>query len=171
MTATSDTAHSSIPLSLLEALQSLDTPIDDGLDEMAEEVMAKRLGLSPTIAAQAKRYHRSGRRRIPSDEAIQLIALVGRRPDHQLVLQDAGRKVARWAVRGSFSPVRVLTSGGPAFLRRRAGLSLTGTLTKRVLDGRLVVGATPQLEVEDPLPSARRAMIEHASSIRAPSRS
>ena len=59
-----------IPLSLLEAIRNLDTPVEDGLDELAEEIVVRRLGLSPTVAAQIQRYRqtaeqgrRGGRRR------------------------------------------------------------------------------------------------------------
>ena len=45
-----------IPLSLLEALRNLDTPQDDGLAEIADEVVSKRFGLSNTVAAQIERY-------------------------------------------------------------------------------------------------------------------
>ena len=45
-----------IPLSLLEALRNLDTPVEDGLEELAGEIVAKRLGLSGTVAAQIQRY-------------------------------------------------------------------------------------------------------------------
>ena len=40
-----------IPLSLLEAIRNLDTPVEDGLDERSPELVAKRLGLSSTVAA------------------------------------------------------------------------------------------------------------------------
>src|SRR5688572_25922384 len=45
-----------IPLSLLEALRNLDTPVEDGMEELAEEIVVRRLGLSPTVAAQIQRY-------------------------------------------------------------------------------------------------------------------
>ena len=38
--------HAIIPLSLLEALRNLDTPVEDGLEELAGEIVSKRLGLS-----------------------------------------------------------------------------------------------------------------------------
>ena len=41
-----------LPLSLLEAVQNIDTPADDGLGALQEELASKRLGLSPTVAAQ-----------------------------------------------------------------------------------------------------------------------
>ncbi len=44
-----------IPMSLLEALRNLDTPVEDGLEELAGEIVNKRLGLSQTVAAQIAR--------------------------------------------------------------------------------------------------------------------
>jgi len=37
-----------VPLSLLEALRNVDAPVEDGLEELAGEVVSKRLGLSAT---------------------------------------------------------------------------------------------------------------------------
>ena len=48
-----------IPLSLLEAMRNLDTPVEDGLEELAEEIVVRRLGLSPTVAAQIQRYRQA----------------------------------------------------------------------------------------------------------------
>ena len=42
--------HSILPLAVLEAVKNLDTPVEDGLSEFAEELLSKRLGLSPTVA-------------------------------------------------------------------------------------------------------------------------
>jgi len=53
------TAAALIPLSLLEALRNLDTPVEDGMDELAEEIAVRRLGLSPTVAAQIQRYRQT----------------------------------------------------------------------------------------------------------------
>ena len=52
-----------LPLSLLEAIRNLDTPVEDGLDELAEEIVVRRLGLSPTVAAQIQRYRADRRAR------------------------------------------------------------------------------------------------------------
>ena len=51
-----------LPLSLLEAIRNLDTPVEDGLDELAEEIVVRRLGLSPTVAAQIQRYRSTAER-------------------------------------------------------------------------------------------------------------
>ena len=54
--------HAIIPMSLLEALRNLDTPVEDGLEELAGEIVSKRLGLSATVAAQITRYQEAARR-------------------------------------------------------------------------------------------------------------
>ena len=46
-----------VPLSLLEALRNLDTPVGDGLEELAGEIVAKRFGLSGTSRASFYLYN------------------------------------------------------------------------------------------------------------------
>ncbi|MGH7580987.1 MAG: hypothetical protein ACREM9_12485, partial [Gemmatimonadales bacterium] len=69
---TSPAVPALIPLSLLEAIRNLDTPVEDGLDELAEEIAVRRLGLSPTVAAQIQRYKQTAERdgAVDADEAI-----------------------------------------------------------------------------------------------------
>ena len=76
-----------VPLSLLEALRNLDTPVGDGLEELAGEIVAKRFGLSGTVAAQIQRYQDAYRRGlpVPLDETVGVFGLVGRRPGAALV--------------------------------------------------------------------------------------
>ena len=90
-----------LPLSLLEAIRNLDTPVEDGLDELAEEIVVRRLGLSPTVAAQIQRYRAAAERdgTVELDEVVSVIRLVSRRPDAGLVFADAGRRAARYAAR------------------------------------------------------------------------
>ena len=102
--------HAIIPLSLLEALRNLDTPVEDGLEELAGEIVSKRLGLSATVAAQINRYQDAAKKdgRVATDEAIAVFRLASRRPDAQLVFADAGRRAARYAARSSALPARAL---------------------------------------------------------------
>ncbi|HEU4681818.1 MAG TPA: hypothetical protein VFS51_08735, partial [Gemmatimonadales bacterium] len=64
-----------IPLSLLEAIRNLDTPVEDGLEELADEIAVRRLGLSPTVAAQIQRYRQTAERRgaVDQDEIISVL--------------------------------------------------------------------------------------------------
>ena len=139
-----------IPLALLEAVQNIDTPPDDGLGALADELAAKRLGLSPTVAAQVARYreHLSGE--VGEEEAIAVFRLVGRRPDAALVYADAGRRAARYAAKRRGSASRALIAAAPG----RAGLALalrtTSRLARRWLLADLVVSeGTLRCEMSD----------------------
>lgn len=108
-----------VPLSLLEAIRNLDTPVEDGLDELAPEIVTKRLGLSSTVAAQIERYRGRTERdaSVPADEAVSVFRLVGRRPDAPLVFADAGRRASRYATRGVAT--RTLMKVAPSAVGRR----------------------------------------------------
>jgi hypothetical protein len=143
-----------IPLSLLEALRNLDTPVEDGLEELAGEIVAKRLGLSATVAAQIDRYQGQVRRGEPVsvDEAVSVLRLAGRRPDAQLVFADAGRRAARHAARST----PVLSRAGlrlmPGGLGRSLGAGAAQRAAKRVLGLDLAVGETgATAEITKPL--------------------
>src|SRR5437016_13268681 len=85
----------------VEAVRNLDTPVEDGLSEFAEELLSKRLGLSNTVAMQLTQYEAMVRRDAGADPAHveALLRLVGRRPDADLGFADAGRRAARCAER------------------------------------------------------------------------
>ena len=116
--------HSIVPLTVLEAVKNLDTPVEDGLTEFAEELLVKRLGLSPTVAMQLAEYEQLVRRdaRVDSGHVEALLRLVGRRPDADLVFADAGRRAARRAVRRVFGPLRLFGH----FAARRAARAVLG---------------------------------------------
>jgi hypothetical protein len=115
------TSPAVLPLSLLEAVRNLDTPVEDGLDLLAEEIVSRRLGLSNTVAAQISRYKYMADRNgsVSDDELVSVLRLVGRRPDATLVFADAGRRAARYAVRASGRSTRALVKASPRFLGRR----------------------------------------------------
>lgn len=114
--------HAIVPLSLLEAIRNLDTPIDDGLADLPTETASRRLGMSATVAAQIERYRDMARRAtsVAGDEAVQVFRLVGRRPDATLVYADAGRRAARLAA-GRRRPSRSARWFLPQRLRRTLG--------------------------------------------------
>lgn len=146
----SDTIHSLIPQSLLEAIRNLDTPLDDGLNELAGETVSKRLGLSTTVAQQIERYREQALRdsAVPADEVIQIFRLVGRRPDAALVYADAGRRAARYAARSSGFRTRLLLRASPRPLRRKFGTRAAAALARRLLGIELdLTQATPQLRL------------------------
>jgi hypothetical protein len=139
-----------IPMSLLEALRNLDTPVEDGLEELAGEIVSKRLGLSATVAAQIARYQDRVRRGepVPVDEAVSVFRLAGRRPDAQLVFADAGRRAARYAARSAPALSRAGVKLMPGGLSRSIGAGAAARAAKRVLGIDLEVvesGATAEI--------------------------
>ena len=112
-------------MSLLEAMRNLDTPVEDGLEEIAGEIVAKRLGLSSTVAAQITRYQDAAEHnaRVSVDEAVAVFRLAGRRPDAALVFADAGRRAARYAARTGALPARAVVRVLPGRLGRSLGAS------------------------------------------------
>lgn len=101
--------HSIVPLAVLEAVKNLDTPVEDGLTEFADELLVKRLGLSPTVQMQLSEFEALVRKdaRVDNAHVEALLRLVGRRPDADLVFADAGRRAARRAVKRMFGIVRM----------------------------------------------------------------
>lgn len=128
-----------IPLSLLEAIRNLDTPVEDGLDELAEEIVVRRLGLSPTVAAQIQRYRQAADRggSVELDETISVLRLVGRRVDAPLVFADAGRRAARYAARGRGRSARTLAKMSPRAVARRLSLRSAARVARTVFGGEL----------------------------------
>lgn len=99
---------------------------------MADEMVAKRLGLSPTVALQIERYQASASRKqpVPEEEVILIFRLVGRRPDAALVYADAGRRAARYVVRTAGRGTRVMLGVLPGGLGRGAGRSAAARLSQ-----------------------------------------
>jgi hypothetical protein len=150
----SDGIHSLIPQSLLEAIRNLDTPLDDGLSELAAETISKRLGLSTTVAQQIERYREHAQRSgaIPAEEVIQIFRLIGRRPDAALVYADAGRRAARYAARSSSGGSRLLLRAGPRPLRRKLGTRVAVRVARRLLGVELeLAGRTPEVRLAESL--------------------
>ncbi len=146
--------HSIVPLAVLEAVRTLDTPVEDGLSEFADELLVKRLGLSSTVAQQLETYEGLVRRnaRVGSEHVEALLRLVGRRPDAELVFADAGRRAARRAVRRMLTPSRLAAWAAP----RTIGYVAAGRAARLVLGG--------QLRREQHVPTAR---VAHALAVHA----
>lgn len=128
--------HAVVPLALLEAMRGLDAPVADGMDEYHSELQTKRLGMSPTVAAQIERHRDLAAReaRVAADEVIALLRLVGRRSDAALVFSDAGRRAARYAVERIGRLARLWQRLLPGRLRDRMGLRLARGAVARVFD-------------------------------------
>lgn len=130
-----DTVPALLPLSVLEAVQNIDTPADDGLGALEHELAAKRLGLSATVTAQIGRYRvQAGHGGdVDREEALAVFRLVGRRPDAELVYADAGRRAARHAARHLSTTARAIGAVAPGKLGRGARLRSASRLARRWL--------------------------------------
>ena len=151
---TSPAVPALIPLSLLEAIRNLDTPVEDGLDELAEEIVVRRLGLSPTVAAQIQRYKQTAERDggVDADEVISVLRLVGRRADAPLVFADAGRRAARYASRVHARPAWTLSRVTAGGLTRRIAQRSATHLARRAFGGDLRPGSDGvQVRMAEPL--------------------
>ena len=96
--------------------------------------MVRRLGLSPTVAAQIQRYRHSAERGIgvEVEETLSVFRLVGRRPDASLVFADAGRRAARYAAKTRGRSSRTL-----ARLSSRLALRAVARLARSIFGGDL----------------------------------
>jgi hypothetical protein len=148
-----------IPLSLLEALRNLDTPVEDGMDELAEEIVVRRLGLSPTVAAQIQRYRQSADRggTVETDEVLSVLRLVARRPDAPLVFADAGRRAARYAARSGGRSSRTLARLSPKGVAHRIALRNVARLARTIFDGQ-IADQSPPVEVKMDAPLSIAAL-------------
>src|SRR4030088_1214779 len=87
------TVNAKVPLSLLEAVRSVDIPEGEDVDvEYVQEHRNKRLGLSDTVIAQIRRYKDAMKRNQPIaiHEASGIARLIGRRPDAEGIFTRAG---------------------------------------------------------------------------------
>jgi hypothetical protein len=143
-----------LPLSVLEAIRNLDTPVEDGLEGLAEELVSRRLGLSSTVAAQITRYKEAASRRgtVSPDEVVSVLRLVSRRPDAALVFADAGRRAARHAVRAGAGSRQTVLTVSPGPIRDRLARRTVRRLLRDYFDGELVPKTDPpELRMPDPL--------------------
>jgi hypothetical protein len=143
-----------LPLSLLEALRNLDTPVEDGLEVLADEMVSRRLGLSSTVAAQIRRYKDAAARAgtVEAEEQVSVLRLVGRRPDAALVFADAGRRAARYAVRAGASSAQTVLKMSPGPVRQRLARRAVRRLLLDYFRGELVPKTElPELRMAAPL--------------------
>lgn len=155
-----DRAPALVPLTLFEAIQSLDAPEEEG-PEVLTEMAARRLGRSPTVALQIKRYRKllRGGKGVDHCEVEAVLRLVGRRSDAALVFAEAGRRAGSYLARSGRMPgmifrrlmplAGVRESLGWKFACRAAAAALgaelvreAGTIVARVQHS-LAVRATP----------------------------
>lgn len=144
------TVDALLPLSFLEAVRDVDTPVEDFEAELVGDLRNKRLGLSDTVYMQIRRFTEAVKRkqRTSHEEAAALAQLLGRRPDAEAVFRAAGRYLAREAYQ-TLSPVtRRALLLVPSFIARPIALRHTRRLSARYFNGHVSrVGASIYLEV------------------------
>jgi predicted hydrocarbon binding protein len=141
-----------LPLSLFEAVRSVDRPRDELETELVEELRNKRLGLSDTVFAQIKRYAEAVKRkqRPPVDEVVALAKLIGRRPDAEEVYREGGRILARQAYQTISPFTRRMMLSLPSLLARPIALRHARRITRRYAAGVVRrVGSAVLLEVRE----------------------
>jgi hypothetical protein len=149
-----DTVDPLLPLSFLEAVRNVDTPVEDFEAELVSDLRNKRLGLSDTIYNQIKRFSDAVKRgqRTSFEEATGLARLLGRRPDAEAVFRAAGRHLAGESYRTINGVTRRVMLLLPSLLARPIALGSTRRLARRYLNGRISrVGAMVYLEVPHPV--------------------
>jgi len=131
------TVDALFPLSLLEAVRNVDTPIDLLDTEYVDELRNKRFGLSETVYTQIKRHSEAVRKgqRTGSDEVIGLAKLIGRRPDAEAVFRAAGRYTARQSYQTISGINRRLMRLLPAAVARPMAFRYARRIAARYLGG------------------------------------
>jgi hypothetical protein len=131
------TVDALLPLSLLEAVRNVDTPIDQFDAEYVDELRNKRLGLSDTVYAQIKRHTEAARKghRTGQDEAIALARLIGRRPDAEAVFRAAGRHMAKQSYRTISPLTRKMMRLLPSAMARPLAFRHAKKIAARYLNG------------------------------------
>lgn len=141
-----------VPLSLLEAIRTVDLP-DDALEtEFVDELKVKRFGLSDTVHAQMRRYAEALKRgqRVSFEEAAGIAKLIGRRPDAEAVFREAGRGMARRTYERAPAFTRRLLRILPGALARPLALGQVRSISRRYVGGEVTrVGSSVHLEVKD----------------------
>jgi predicted hydrocarbon binding protein len=144
------TVDALLPLSLLEAVRSVDAPQDDQEAELVPELRNKRLGLSETVYAQIRRYSAAAKKkeRTPHDEAVALARLIGRRSDAGEVFESAGRILARESLATTSPMTQQIILVLPSILGRPLALRQARRIATRFLNGTMTrVGSALVLEV------------------------
>ncbi len=136
MTPTNDNAlHAAVPYAMLDAIRNVDWQDETADDSYNKELAAKRLGMSSTIAARIDEYLRLAMRdaTVGSGDVAALAKLVARRPDSDLVFDDAGRRLARFVLRRKLRMLSGIPGRLPAPLRNLVNFKLLSHAASRVL--------------------------------------
>jgi len=127
--------HAAVPYAMLDAIRNVDWQGETEDNVYNKELAAKRLGMSSTIAARIEEYLRLAMRdaMVGSGDVAALAKLVARRPDADLVFDDAGRRLARFVLRRKVRMLSRIAGGLPAPLRNLVNFSLVSRAASRVL--------------------------------------
>lgn len=148
----SDTVDALLPLSFLEAVRNVDSPVEDFEAELVSDLRNKRLGLSDTVYMQIRRFTDAVKRgqRTSYDEAVALATLLGRRPDAEAVFRAAGRHLAAEAYQTTGGVSRRLMLVLPSLVARPIALGHARRISRRYFNGRISrVGSNVYLEVAE----------------------
>lgn len=144
-----------LPLLLLETLRDRDRPEEVLEDEDVSVSLPRRLGLSEVVMVQIRRFQEEVRARRPqtTDQVVDLVRLVVRRPDAAEIFTEAGRRLAThaWAQRTAAMRgfLRVMPNPIPRVAARRAARRMFRQI---VGDGQLNVGRWPiEVRIRDAL--------------------
>ena len=113
-----------VALALLESLRAADVPKEHLKHEDVQQSLPRRLGLSPVVEANIRRYAALARDggSLRAQEVGELLQLVSRRPDAREVFSSTGRRLARSALSRKRIGARSVAGGLPTGVRRRLGL-------------------------------------------------
>lgn len=126
-----------VPLSLLEALRSTDTPREVLEDEDVQQSLPRRLGLSDAVDAQIRRYRELQERKawLGPRELSDLLVLVARRPDAASVFERAGEGLARRSLASGRLRAGLASFPLPRPLRRRLALRTARRVARMISPG------------------------------------
>ncbi|UCG75211.1 MAG: hypothetical protein JSV95_10795 [Gemmatimonadota bacterium] len=148
-----------VALALLESLRAADIPTEHLKDEDLQQSLPRRLGLSPVVDANIRRYlalRREGGS-LRAQEVGELFQLVSRRPDARAVFADAGRHLAHDSLSRHRRKARSIARGLPSAARRRLGLRSVLRLARQLAPGGLV-----RLELRPPSLAMEGGLIARA---------
>lgn len=113
-----------VALALLESLRAADLPTEQLKDEVVQQSLPRRLGLSPVVEANIRRYAELSRDggSLRAQEVGELLQLVSRRPDARAVFASTGRRLARGELSRRRIGARSVAAGLPTGVRRRLGM-------------------------------------------------
>ncbi len=136
-----------VGLALLESLRDADIPAEHLKNEDIHQSLPRRLGLSPVVEANIRRYAALSRDggSISAREVGELFQLVSRRPDARQVFTAAGRRLAQSEATRRRRKARTISPALPAAVRRRLGLRGIYRIARQ-----LAPDGTVHLEVRPP---------------------